>query len=59
MHPVRGAKQKVYRADIDKISGWRLHLQLTEGKLYLRDIIEGRKHDDVLKVIRRKKIRYK
>ncbi len=59
MHPVRGAKQKVYRADIDKISGWRLHLQLIEGKLYLRDIIEGQKHDDVLKVIKRKKIRYK
>jgi len=59
MHRVRGAEQAVYRADIDKISGWRLHLQLIDGKLYLRDIIEGQKHDDVLKVIKRKKIRYK
>jgi len=58
MHLVKGAKQKVYRADIDKISGWRLHLQLVEGKLYLRDIIEGQKHDNVLKVIKSKKIRY-
>ncbi len=58
LHRVKGVKQQVYRADIDKVSGWRIHLQLIDGKLYLRDIIEGQKHDDVSEVIR-KKIRYK
>lgn len=59
LHLVRGVKQTVYRADIDKISGWRIHLQRIDGKLYLRDIIEGQKHDYVAKVIKSKKVRYK
>jgi hypothetical protein len=59
LHRVKGIKQIVYRADIDKISGWRIHLQHIDGILYLRDIIEGKKHDDVVKVIRKKRIRYK
>ena len=59
LHRVKGVKQQVYRADIDKISGWRIHLQLIDGKLYLRDIIEGQRHDDASKVIKKKKIRYR
>ncbi len=58
LHKVKGVKQTVYRADIDKISGWRLHIQYVEGQIHLKDIIEGQKHDDVLEVIKSKKIRY-
>ena len=46
------------RADIDKISGWRLHLQYENGQVHLKDVIESRKHDDVLGQIQAKKIRY-
>jgi len=60
LHKVSGFKQAVYRADIDKTSGWRLHLQYDKksGILILKDIIEGQKHDDVTKVIKSKKNRY-
>jgi hypothetical protein len=58
LHRVVGYKQPVYRADIDKISGWRLHLQYDDGQIHLKDIIEGQKHDDVLLEIQAKKIRY-
>lgn len=27
LHKIKGVKQAVYRADIDKISGWRIHIQ--------------------------------
>ena len=53
-----GAKQAIYRADIDKISGWRVHVQYIDKQIHLKDIIEGQKHDDVLKVIKSKKSRY-
>lgn len=58
LHRVRGVKQAVYRADIDKVSGWRIHIQYVEGQIHLKDIIEGRRHDDVLQVIKSKKARY-
>ncbi|MFT4152322.1 hypothetical protein [Parafilimonas sp.] len=58
LHKVRGVKQAVYRADIDKISGWRLHVQYIDKQLHLKDIIDGQKHDDVIKVIQSKKERY-
>lgn len=58
LHRVTGVKQAVYRADIDKISGWRLHVQYINSQIQLKDIIEGQKHDDVLKVIKAKKNRY-
>lgn len=58
LHKVKGVKQAVYRADIDKISGWRIHVQYIEGQIHLKDIIEGQKHDDVLDVIKSKKARY-
>jgi hypothetical protein len=58
LHKVTGIKQAVYRADIDKISGWRLHVQYADGQIHLKDIIEGQKHDDVIKVIAAKKGRY-
>ena len=52
LHKVTGIKQAIYRADIDKISGWRIHIQYIEGKIHLKDIIEGQQHDDVIKVIK-------
>jgi hypothetical protein len=58
LHRVVGYKESVYRADIDKISGWRLHLQYEDGQIHLKDIIEGQKHDDVLSQIQAKRIRY-
>jgi len=60
LHKVTGIKQAIYRADIDKISGWRIHVQYEKdsGCLILKDIIEGQKHDDVVKVIKSKKNRY-
>ena len=58
LHRVRGVKQAIYRADITKISGWRIHVQYVDGKIVLKDVIEGGRHDDVVKVIRSKKGRY-
>jgi hypothetical protein len=58
LHRIRGYEQAIYRADIDKTSGWRLHLQYAEGELHLKDIVEGNRHDDVLEVVRSKKHRY-
>ena len=84
LHRVVGYREPVYRADIDKISGWRLHLQYENGQIdlsrnraprtaaaaafgnnndaaaacALKDIVEGQKHDDVLREIEAKKVRY-
>jgi len=58
LHKVKGIKQAVYRADIDKTSGWRIHLQYVKGEIHLKDIIEGQRHDDVIEVIKSKKSRY-
>jgi hypothetical protein len=58
LHRVRGVKQAIYRADINKISGWRIHLQYTQGRIVLKDVIEGNRHDDVIQVIKTKKGRY-
>lgn len=55
---IKGQKFPLYRADIDKISGWRLHVQYLNGQIHLKDIISGQRHDDVLKVIKSKKDRY-
>lgn len=58
LHKVEGVKQAIYRADVDKISGWRLHVQYQDGAIHLKDVIEGRKHDAVLNVIKARKGRY-
>lgn len=58
LHKVKGLKLVIYRADIDKISGWRIHVQYINKQIHLKDIIEGRRHDDVLKVIKSKRTRY-
>jgi hypothetical protein len=58
LHKIKGVKQAVYRADIDKISGWRIHIQYVDGQIHLKDIIERQRHDDVIEVIKSKKSRY-
>jgi hypothetical protein len=58
LHKVKGIKQAIYRADINKIFGWRMHIQYLDGKIHLKDIIEGQRHDDVIEVIKSKKDRY-
>ncbi|MGB5960711.1 MAG: hypothetical protein WBG73_08650 [Coleofasciculaceae cyanobacterium] len=58
LHKVKGVKQAIYRADIDKVSGWRIHIQYINGEIHLKDIIKGKRHDDVLQVIKSKKDRY-
>lgn len=58
LHRVTGIEQSIYRADVDKISGWRIHVQYIDGQIHLKDIIGGDKHDDVIKVIKSKKGRY-
>lgn len=58
LHKVKGIKQAIYRADIDKISGWRIHVQYVDGQIHLKDILSGQRHDDVLDVIKSKKSRY-
>ena len=35
-----------------------MHIQYLDGKIHLKDIIEGQRHDDVVEVIKSKKDRY-
>jgi hypothetical protein len=58
LHKVKGVKQAIYRADIDKVSGWRIHIQYINGQIHLKDITLGQRHDDVIEVIKSKKARY-
>lgn len=58
LHKVSGIKEKIYRADLDKISGWRIHLQYVEGQIHLKDIVDGQHHDDVIWSIKARRKRY-
>lgn len=58
LHKIRGFKIAIYRADVDKISGWRLHVQYIDKQIHLKNIIEGKRHDDVQEVVKSKKARY-
>ena len=60
LHRVTGYEKAIYRADINKISGWRIHVQYDKQtkQLLLKDIIPGQQHDDVIKIIKAKKDRY-
>jgi hypothetical protein len=60
LHKITGVSQAIYRADIDKVSGWRIHVQYDKksNAIILKDIIEGQLHDDVVKVVKSKKNRY-
>ena len=48
-----------FNFDINKISGWRLHLQYENGNVALKQVIEGKNHDNVVRVIKTKKGRYR
>ena len=60
LHRVTGYEKYIYRADIDKISGWRIHGQYDKKtkQFVLKDIISGQQHDDVNKIIKSKINRY-
>jgi len=58
LHKVVGVKEAVYRADVDKITGWRIHLQFIDGMVKLKDLLPPVKHDAVADSIRAKKGRY-
>ena len=59
LHRIVGIRQAVYRADVDKTSGWRLHVQFgKDACIHLKDIVEGQKHDDVIQVVKARKDRY-
>ena len=58
-HKLKGVKTNVYRAYIDKTSGWRLHVQYGgNGYLELNDVLTGKEHDDAAKVVKTRKGRY-
>ena len=60
LHKITGIKEAIYRADIDKISGWRLHVQYSrvDQRLHFKDVVAGQQHDNVIKVIKSKQGRY-
>ncbi len=60
LHKIAGIKEAVYRADIDKISGWRLHVQYSHAdqRLHLKQVVKGQLHDSAVKVIKAQKGRY-
>ena len=58
LHKVEGIKD-IYRADIDKISGWRFHVQYGKDNIVnLCDVLTGNEHDRVGKVVKSRKHRY-
>ena len=60
LHKIEGVK-KIYRAYIDKISGWRLHIQYGDDKrIYLCEVLNPKEHDrgTSKKAIKSKKDRY-
>lgn len=60
LHKIEGAN-KVYRAYIDKISGWRLHVQYgKDHRLYLCELLTPAEHDRGTKnkVLKQKKSKY-
>lgn len=46
LHKVKGVKQAIYRADVDKISGWRIHVQyvfsMLTDKFISRTLLKGK-----------------
>jgi hypothetical protein len=58
LHKIKGVRQAVYRADVTKVSGWRIHVQYIDGELHLKDLVSGANHDNVQDVIQSRKGRY-
>lgn len=60
LHKVKGAKKSVYRAYINKVTGWRIHLQYGyDNYIEINEILTGQEHDDVTKIIKSRKGKYK
>lgn len=58
-HKVKGIKQNVYRSYINKVSGWRIHFQFVDSYVELNDVLTREEHDDVVRVIKQRKGRYR
>lgn len=63
VHKVKGIDKTIFRADINKSSGWRLHFQYSAYKelkdtIVLKQILEGQKHDILNHIIKKNKNRY-
>ena len=53
-------KAPVYECYINKVSGWRFQVQYAEGGyISLCNITSGAEHDDVGKIVKRKKNKFK
>lgn len=60
LHKIEGTKKAIYRADVTKTSGWRIHLQYGDDNfIRLCDLVSGNQHDEALRVVQSKKERYK
>lgn len=61
LHRLQGVSQQVYRADVDKTSGWRIHLIYGPHRheLVLVEVIEGEDHDHASRRVKQRKGRYK
>lgn len=53
VHPLPGRKPLIYRADVDKLSGWRVHFHLRDKAVVLLDLATGKEHDRVQQVAKR------
>lgn len=42
LHKIKGIKQAIYRADINKISGWRIHIQYLNGKFISKILLKDK-----------------
>lgn len=59
IHKIEGTNN-VYRADVDKNSGWRIHFKYNnDNYIKLCDVLTRQEHDSCLKKIHDRKNRYK
>jgi len=41
LHKVVGVRQAIYRTDVSKASGWRIHIQYIDGELHLKTLFRA------------------
>lgn len=58
LRKLEGVKEPIYRADINKDSCWRIHLQYVDKKLFLKDLLSRKQHDYPIRVVKSKRGRY-
>lgn len=61
IHKIEGTgKENVYRADINKTKGWRIHFKYDDNNyIKLCDVLSNQEHDMCLKKVQDRKNRYK